>query len=172
MNSQLLTYGRVLLPLLLHIFFFQHATFAGGWWFLGFHLLGLLLIPLQASPLFLLLVGASFGAIVDVATLEGGLFMSSAVWMALAIPAVNRLLAPREGYEITDQPTIASMGIRWFTVRTLLLLFTHHVWLFTLEAGRWDLLGQAFGKVMASTLLSTTAFLLVLMLTQSQRRKR
>lgn len=172
MNAPLLTYGRVLLPLLLHVLFFQHATFAAGWWFFGFHLLGLLLIPLQASPLFLLIAGACFGAIVDAATLEGGLFMSSAVWMALAVPAVNRLLAPREGYEITDEPTVASMGVRWFAVRSLLLLFIHHTWMFVLEAGRWDLLGQAFGKVMTSTLFSTTAFLLVLLLTQSQRRKR
>lgn len=172
MNTQLLTYGRVLLPLVLHVLFFQHAALAGGWWFLGFHLLGLLLIPLQASPLFLLITGAAFGAVVDAATLEGGLFMSSAVWMALALPAVNRLLAPREGYEITDQPTVASMGIQWFTIRTLLLLFAHHVWMFALEAGRWDLMGQAFGKALTSTLLTGAAFVLIMLLTQSRRRKR
>lgn len=172
MNTQLLTYGRVLLPLVIHVLFFQYAALANGWWYVGFHLLGLLLLPLQASPLLLLVVAAAFGAAVDVASVEGGLFLSSAVCMALATPAVNRLLAPREGYEVTDQPTLASMGVQWFAVRAFLLLLVHHVWQFGLEAGRWDLLPRAMGKAVISSALTTAVFVLVMMLTQSQRRKR
>lgn len=172
MNSQLLTYGRILLPLAIHVLFFQYAALANGWWFLGFHLLGLLLLPLQSSPLILLLVAAGFGAVVDMASVEGGLFMSSAVLMALATPSVNRLLAPREGYEVTDQPTVASMGIQWFAIRAFLLLLVHHLWQFGLEAGRWDLLLRATGKALISSALTTAVFVLVMMLTQSQRRKR
>ena len=52
---------------------------------------------------------------------------------------MNRLLAPREGYEVTDQPFISSMGVQWFAIRCLLLLTVHHLWMFGLEAGRWDL---------------------------------
>ena len=39
MNNQVLTYGRVLVLLFLHVLFFQHAAFASGWWFVGLHLL-------------------------------------------------------------------------------------------------------------------------------------
>jgi hypothetical protein len=172
MNSQLLTYGRVLLPLALHVLFFQYAALANGWWYVGFHLLGLLLLPLQSSPLLLLLVAAAFGATVDVASVEGGLFMSAAVLMALATPAVNRLLAPREGYDITDEPTLASMGIRWFAFRAFLLLLVHHLWQFGLEAGRWDLLLRASAKALISSTLTTAVFVLFMMLIQNQRRKR
>jgi len=134
--------------------------------------LGLLLMPLQSSPLLLLLVAAGFGSIVDAATFEGGLFMSSAVLMALATPAVNRLLAPREGYEITDQPTLSSMGMQWFAIRCLLLLMIHHLWMFGLEAGRWDLIPRAIGKALTSSFLSTGAFVLILLLTRRQRSTR
>ncbi len=172
MNNQVLTYGRVLVPLVLHVLFFQYAAFAAGWWFVGLHLLGLMLMPLQSSPLLLLVVAAGFGSIVDTATLEGGLFMSSAVLMALATPAVNRLLAPREGYEVTDQPTVSSMGVQWFAIRCLLLLTVHHLWMFGLEAGRWDLIPRAIGKALISSTLSTGAFVLVLLLTRRQRSAR
>ena len=109
------------------------------------------------DPLLLLVVAAGFGSIVDTATLEGGLFMSSAVLMALATPAVNRLLAPREGYEVTDQPTVSSMGVQWFAIRCLLLLTVHHLWMFGLEAGRWDLFPRAIGKALTSSTLSTSS---------------
>jgi hypothetical protein len=154
------------------VLFFQYAAFAGGWWFIGLHLLGLLLLPLQSSPLLLLLVAAGFGGIVDMATFEGGLFMSSAVLMALATPAINRLLAPREGYEVTDQPTLSSMGVQWFAIRCLLLLTIHHLWMFGLEAGRWDLIPRAIGKALTSSFLSTGAFVLILLLTRRQRSAR
>ncbi|MBO75238.1 MAG: hypothetical protein CMD33_08195 [Flavobacteriales bacterium] len=172
MNDQMLTYGRVLIPLVIHVLFFQHAAFAAGWWFVGLHLLGLLLMPLQSSPLLLLVVAAGFGSTVDAVSFEGGLFMSSAVFMALAIPTVNRLLAPREGYEITDHPTVSSMGLQWFALRCLLLLSVHHLWMFGLEAGRWDLIPRAIGKAMVSSLLSTGAFVLILLLTRRQQTTR
>ena len=172
MNNQVLTYARVIIPLGVHVLFFQEAAFAGGWWFIGLHLLGLLLLPLQSSPLLLLLVAAGFGGIVDMATLEGGLFMSSAVLMALATPAINRLLAPREGYEITDEPTVSSMGVQWFSVRCLLLLTIHHLWMFGLEAGRWDLIPRAVGKALTSSIFTTGAFVLILLLTRRQRSAR
>ena len=98
--------------------------------------------------------------------------MSSAVLMGLFIPIVNRLLAPREGYEISDQPTISLMGSRWFLVRTFLLLFIHNTWMFSIEAGRWDLLLLAWGKATASTLLTTVIFALTLLLTQRKTRSR
>tara|TARA_B100001057_G_scaffold416978_1_gene435347 strand:+ start:528 stop:1046 length:519 start_codon:yes stop_codon:yes gene_type:complete len=166
MNKRLLSYVRVLVPLMLHVLFFQYATFASGWWFFGLHLLGLLLMPLQSPPIMLLLIAAAFGSVVDAANYEGGLFMSSCVFMALLMPAINRLLAPREGYEVTDQPTVSSMGAQWFTIRCLLLLSIHHLWMFGLEAGRYDLIPQAIGKALASSLLSTGAFLVILLLTR------
>lgn len=172
MNNQVLTYARVIIPLGLHVLFFQYAAFAAGWWFIGLHLLGLLLMPLQSSPLLLLVVAAGFGSIVDAATFEGGLFMSSAVLMALATPTINRLLAPREGYEITDQPTLSSMGVQWFAIRCLLLLTIHHLWMFGLEAGRWDLIPRAIAKALTSSFLSTGAFVLILLLTRRQRSAR
>ena len=98
--------------------------------------------------------------------------MSSAVFMGLFIPIVNRLLAPREGYEITDQPTISYMGSRWFIARALLLLFIHNVWMFSIEAGRWDLLLLAWGKATTSAVFTAAVFALTLLLTQRKVRSR
>ena len=172
MNTRLAPYLRVILPLILQVVFFQYVSVGVGWWYLGFHLLGILLLPLQRSGLSILLFSAVFGAAIDFTCHGGGLFMSSAVLMGLFIPIVNRLLAPREGYEVSDQPTISLMGSRWFLVRTFLLLFIHNTWMFSIEAGRWDLLLLAWGKATASTLLTTVIFALTLLLTQRKTRSR
>ncbi|MDA1335507.1 MAG: hypothetical protein O2818_01335 [Bacteroidetes bacterium] len=172
MNNRLIEYGRIIIPVLLHLAFFQYVILANGWWFLGFHLLGMLLIPLQRSPLFILLLCGMVGALVDLAAYEGGLFMSSGLIMGLAIPVINRLMAPREGYENSDEPTIASMGLAWFIIRTATLLLIHHLWLFTWEASRWGLVFSAWGKAFTSSLFSTLAFALIVLLTQRQTKGR
>ena len=61
---------------------------------------GVVALAITVFAALALLVAAGFGGIVDMATLEGGLFMSSAVLMALATPAINRLLAPRKGMKL------------------------------------------------------------------------
>jgi hypothetical protein len=119
-----------------------------------------------------LIISAFIGGVVDFATFEGGLFMSSALSMGLFIPLINRIMAPREGYEITDSPTIASMGIQWFVIRTWLLLVLHHLWMFTWEASRWDLVWVAWGKALVSATLTTALFALVMLLTQPRRKQR
>ena len=172
MNNRIMPYVQVLVPLLLQVAFFQYAKLFQGWWYIGFHLLGLLLIPLQRSSGWVLIISAFIGMLVDFATFEGGLFMSSALCMGLFIPLVNRILAPREGYEITDTPTIASMGMQWFVARTWLLLTLHHLWMFTWEASRWDLVWVAWGKALVSASLTTALFVLVMLLTQPRRKKR
>jgi hypothetical protein len=172
MNNRILPYIQVLVPLLLQVAFFQYATQFQGWWYIGFHLLGLLLIPLQRAAGWVLIISGFIGMVVDLATFEGGLFMSSALFMGLFVPLINRVLAPREGYEITDQPTMASMGMQWFVARTWLLLALHHLWMFTWEASRWDLVWIAWGKALTSATLTTALFVLVMLLIQSRRKQR
>ena len=92
--------------------------------------------------------------------------------MGLSIPAVNRLFAPREGYEVNDIGTLNSLGFQWFTSRTILLLFIHHVWMFSLEAGRWGLMLEGWGKALTSALFGWGLFLAAQWLTQSNKRSR
>jgi hypothetical protein len=172
MNPAMLIPLQLLLTVSLQVLFFQNLTLWNGWGILAFHALGILLLPLNTRPVVLLVVSALVGASVDFFAYGGGLFTSSAITMATFLPFINRLLAPREGYEVTDEPTIKSMGIQWFSVRTFAALSIHNLWLFSLEAGRWSLMFTGWGKALTSSFLGLFLFAAVLQLVQAKRKKR
>jgi len=62
--------------------------------------------------------------------------------------------------------------MQWIVVRTWLLLALHHLWMFTWEASRWDLVLIAWGKALTSATLTTALFVLVMLLVQSRRKQR
>ena len=171
MNSALLIPLQLALTCALQILFFQNMAFWDGWGILTFHLLGILLLPLNTRPVLLLLVSGTVGATIDIFAFGGGLFTSSAVAMALVLPFIDRLLAPREGYEVTDEPNIKSMGVQWFSIRTIAALAVHNLWMFSMEAGRWGLVLVGWGKAITSSLICWLLFVVVLQLAQSKGKK-
>jgi hypothetical protein len=90
----------------------------------------------------------------------------------LVLPFINRLLAPREGYEVTDKPIIQSMGIQWFSIRTIAALLIHNLWMFSMEAGRWELVLVGWGKAITSSLICWFLFAITLQLVQSKGKRR
>tara|TARA_B110000285_G_scaffold230057_1_gene295952 strand:- start:2838 stop:3356 length:519 start_codon:yes stop_codon:yes gene_type:complete len=165
-------YLTLIVAWILQVMCFQHLVFANGWLLPTFHLYGLLLLPLTWSPLTILMICGVSGALLDLATLGCGVFTSSALIFGLCIPGVNRLLMPREGYEASELGTLKSHGFQWFSTRAMLLLFAHNIWMFTLEAGRWGLMVDGWGKATTSSLFTCGIFLMASYITQTKRRKR
>lgn len=172
MNPAMLIPLQLILTALLQVLFFQNLVLWSGWGIPLFHLLGLLLLPLNTRPIVLMMVSMLVGVGVDLFAYGGGIFASSAVTMAVCLPFINRLLAPREGYEVTDEPTIKSLGIQWFSVRTFAALLIHNLWMFSFEAGRWDLLLVGWGKAASSSALGLFVFVVTLLLVQAKGKKR
>jgi hypothetical protein len=172
MIQNFVPYIAVFLTGLIQVLFFQYWEWGQGWLTPNFHLLGMLLLPLLASPTLIMLVCALSGLIIDYLAMGGGIFTSSSLIVGLVLPGFNRLLAPREGYEPTDAPTVTSLGVRWFVSRTFMVVLSHNVWLFAMEASRWSLLGIGWAKSLTSTLFSTVLFVAALQLVQSRKSKR
>ena len=172
MNSALLIPLQLLFTCALQILFFQNMAFWDGYGVLIFHVLGILLLPLNTRPIVLMIVSGTVGATIDLFAYGGGLFTSSAVAMALVLPIINRLLAPREGYEVTDEPNIKSMGMQWFSARTIAALLVHNLWMFSMEAGRWELVPAGWGKAITSSLICWLLFAIVLQLVQAKGKRR
>ena len=172
MNPAILIPIQLFLTGLIQILFFQNIVLWGGWGIPLFHLLGLLLLPLNTRPVVLMLIAMIMGVAVDFFAYGGGIFASSALTMAVCLPFINRVLAPREGYEVTDEPTIKSMGFRWYSTRTFTALLVHNLWMFSMEAGRLDLLLSGWGKSISSAALGLFLCSTVLQLVQAKRKKR
>jgi hypothetical protein len=172
MIGSLAPYLTLSIAWVLQVVCFQYLVLGNGWFLPTFHLYGLLLLPLTWSPLAILLICGLTGALLDMATLGGGVFTSSALLLGLCIPGVNRLLVPREGYEAMEQGSLQLHGFQWFSTRALLLVVAHNLWMFTVEAGRWGLMLEGWGKAITSALFTWALFLMASYITQSKRRQR
>lgn len=137
------------------------------------YIFGILMLPINTPRSLLIIIAFVTGALVDMFTNTLGLHASACVLLGFLIPIVQRALAPREGYEVGQRPTIQDMGTAWYITYAAILIFIHHTWLFFIELMRFTPFFSTVGKV----LLSSMATLLLLVLSQyliyspSDRRK-
>lgn len=172
MESSLRTFVRLLLAWLSQTFVFHHLVLLDGWLTPMFHLYALVLLPLRWRPLTFLLLGGGMGLVTDLTTLGGGLFTAAGLMSGMAQPWIGRLLAPREGYESDAKPDAAAFGWGWMLAYTFLVVWAHALWLFLVEAGRWDLIPKALGQSAASAALTTVLILGVRSLFNQNRSQR
>lgn len=122
----------------------------------------LLMLPFETPGWMRLLIAFFTGLVVDGFMDTAGLHASACVWMVFVQIALQKLLAPREGYEYGQRPTIQSQGMRWYLVYAGVLAFLFHLWLFLAELFRFSTFFQTSFKA----LISAIAALLLLILAQ------
>ena len=66
-----------------------------------------------------------------------GLHTSACVFMGFMQTIVQQLLAPREGYDLTQRPTVQRMGLAWYVTYAGVLTLAHHSWFFFMEVFRF-----------------------------------
>jgi hypothetical protein len=76
-------------------------------------------------------------------------------------PFIFKFLTPANGYDERSSISLDEMKWMWFFPYLGLMLFTHHVVLFLLEAGNASLFGLSLLKAFLSTLLGLTVFTLL-----------
>lgn len=118
----------------------------------------ILMLPIDLGTVPLMLLSFLIGFLIDGASNTFGLHASSAVIMAFFRPQIFNWLAPRDGYENMETPTLYSMGTKWFVYAYGTLLLIHHTWFFFIESFKlneffWVLLKIGL-SVIASFLLS------------------
>ena len=92
------------------------------------------LLPFDRSKLSLLLMALVLGIGIDATSNTFGLHTSSLLLFAYLRPIIFRVFSPRDGYDSLRIPSIFDMGNRWFISTFSILLFSHHLWFFILEA--------------------------------------
>ncbi len=111
----------------------------------------ILLLPLQISPIILILIAFLSGMAVDMFYSTPGINASASVFIAFLRPYWLSMITPRGGYEDVDIPRLKTLGFSWFTTYVLPLIFIQHLFLFIVEAG--DLIN--FWFVINKTIFST-----------------
>ena len=159
-------FGYLLLQvLLLRNFFLFDSAFCLA--YIGF----LLLLPIETSVLWLLLLGFTLGLSVDIFYDSLGIHASACVFIMFVRNYWINLLTPQGGYDLGAVPSLALDGWQWFVSYALPLVFLHHLVLFYVEAGGFHLYAFTLMKVLASTLF-TFVFLFILQFFFYNKRRR
>ena len=115
------------------------------------YVLWILLLPFETNRL--LVMGSAFilGACVDYFHDSSGLHAGACTLMGFARYYVLKYIAPREGYDATERPTVDMMGPEWFTRYAGTLIVLHHFYLFYLEIFRFSEFFYTLARVVLSS---------------------
>jgi hypothetical protein len=148
---------RFVLLLLLQVLVFRQMQIQG----LGFNYvqiliypLFILLLPVDISKSWLLILGFLMGLAVDMFYDSPGLHASASVLLAFIRPIVLHQLEPRGGYKVNSVPTRNEFGDNWFYRYASILLGVHLLAYFMLEAFQLSMIGSVLIKTITSLVAS------------------
>lgn len=118
------------------------------------YVLFILMLPFSTPDWLVLILSFVLGISVDMFADTGGLHAAASVLMAFFRKPVLRLIAPREGYDVNQQPTIQQFGFGWFATYSGLLVLVHHLFLFYMEAFHFSEFFSTFFRAILSSLFT------------------
>lgn len=116
----------------------------------------ILTLPFELSILATLIISLIIGLSIDAFSNTFGLHASAAMFIGYVRPVLLRYIKPRDGYDNTLLATIHDMGATWFLAYGSLFLFLHHLWFYSFEIFRFDMIFFILAKTFFSTLFSLT----------------
>jgi hypothetical protein len=123
--------------------------------------MALLVLPFETSLFVGMLISLVLGISVDALSDTFGLHTSSSLVIGYLRPYLLNLIKPRDGYDNSLIPSIHDMGKTWFLMYASIMLGLHHLWFFTFEILRFDLIDIILIKTLFSVCLSL--FLIILL---------
>jgi len=92
--------------------------------------------------------------------------------MAFLRPAIISLITVKTEFEQDVEPRIDIMGTGWIFIYTLILIFIHHLSLFTLEIFRFAGFGETLLRALLSTAFSVALVMLAHLLMGTQKKSK
>lgn len=132
------------------------------------YIMVILLLPVEISPIVLLLTSFLTGLTVDFFVGSTGMHAGASVFAGFVRPYILRLISPRDGYEPGATPSMVAYGFRWYLIYSLLIISVHHFVLFYLEVFRFE----DFFRTLLRVLLSTIFTLSIVLLAEFYRKAR
>ncbi len=126
------------------------------------YVLFLLMLPLDTPRWLELILGLVCGLAIDMFTDTLGIHASACVLLAYLRPQFLKAIAPRDGYEFGQSPTIGDLGLLWYFKYAAVLILAHHTWLFFVEVYSF----KGFFTTLLRAILSSAFTLLLVILSQ------
>ncbi|RVU00161.1 rod shape-determining protein MreD [Mucilaginibacter limnophilus] len=124
------------------------------------YILFVMLLPFETPNIVLFPLAFLIGLCVDAFYDTPGLHAASTVLLAFVRVLFVNVTVQKEGLDTDPQPTLASMGFRWFFTYALILTLFHHFLLFNLEVFSWNEIQYTLSRFLLSTVF--TVFLIII----------
>jgi len=123
------------------------------------YILFILLLPFETPNLLLFVLAFLTGLTIDAFYDTPGLHAAACVLMAFVRILFISITVQKEGFENEPNPTLSTMGFRWFFAYSLVLTLFHHFFLFSLESFRFSEIQYTLSRFVFSCIF--TVFLMV-----------
>ena len=133
------------------------------------YILFILMLPYEIAGFWLLTLAFMMGLSVDFFMHTPGMHAAASVFLAFLRPGVIRLVGRKDDLEPMQYPNIRDSGTGWFLAYTIILVFLHHLFLFSLEVFRLSEILQILLKVLINTVLTSLIIMLIQFLFYSRK---
>ena len=126
------------------------------------YVLFILMLPFEVAGWSMLFFSFLIGLGVDLFSGTPGMHAAASTLMAFLRPLVIKIVGVSRDLEPGLVPSIPAMGFTWFVTYSIILVFIHHLALFTIEVFRL----QGLFSVLLRTVYSTFFTMVLIILTQ------
>ena len=144
---------RFITLVLVQVFIFNNIEYS-NWVIPYIYILFILLLPFETPKWALLLSGFFLGLIIDIFSETLGMHAAATTFMAYLRPVSLSIFSPRDGYESGSFPRIHYYGFYWFIKYSAVLIFAHHLFLFSVEIFRGGEIFVIFFRAVVSSVFS------------------
>lgn len=118
------------------------------------YVMALMMLPFTTPVWLVMLIGFFAGLSLDMFTTTIGLHASTGVFVGMVRQPILRLIAPRNGYDPTYNPTMQDYGFQWYITFTLFMVSAHHTWYFFIEYFKFSEIPFTLLKIILSSIVS------------------
>jgi len=118
------------------------------------YILFILLLPFETPGWLLLVLSFSIGITVDLFSGTLGLNAASSVFAGFMRPFIIKFVGEKPEYDITTQPKLQQMGLKWFMAYAMLMIFAQTLFLNILDVFSFNEFWQTLLRVIVSSLFT------------------
>ncbi len=123
------------------------------------YILFIMLLPFGIPNILLYLIAFGTGLTLDSFYDTLGVHAAACVTLVFVRIQFISISVNRDGFD-EPEPTLGNMGVKWFSLYSILCIFSHHLVLFTLEAFKFSELSYTLMRSLTSGVL--TWFIIIL----------
>lgn len=132
----------------------------------------IILLPFETPRWLILPLAFVVGFSIDMFNNTAGMHAAACVFIAFARPWLIKRYTPITGYENVNAPSLSELGVVWFALFTLTVIFIHHSIYYFLQVFWMNDVGYLLLKIFLSTLVSTLLIVIFAFLFAKRKVKR